>query len=441
VNPLEPADLSIYDRLCRSDDELESWLASGAHHRELAAQLGEAEYQLLAPLARAAASTRVSNDLQIFILPGIMGSQLGRVRTAPWPPNLLWVDPSDIIAGRLAELQLPGKGTFITMGAISFTYFALRLRLKAAGFAVRVFDYDWRLSLVQQGANLVQLLREAAPASVTGPQVGAATKGIALIAHSMGGLLARVALKHNGLEHVKRVITLGTPHNGTFAPVQALRGTYPSVQRLAALDQLHTAEQLAAEVFSTFISLYEMLPGAGTLSDLDLHSPRSWPTTGPQPRSELLRTASAFIAQLAPGDARFTSIVGTGIRTVTGLARRGDDFDYRITSLGDGTVPMASATLAGADNRYVHSEHSALPRSAPVAEAIIALLNGGACSLGAKPAVHHNAATAEVTVSDSTLQSNGGAKVDWRTLAADERRRYFNQLNLAPKQYSATQSQ
>ena len=37
------------------------------------------------------------------------------------------------------------------------------------------------------------------------------------------------------MEHVKRVVLLGTPNFGSFAPVQALRGTYAVVRKIARL--------------------------------------------------------------------------------------------------------------------------------------------------------------------------------------------------------------
>src|SRR5258706_12186450 len=154
----EPADLSIYDKLRRTDEELEAWLVSGAHHRERMAQVGESEYERLAPLARAASLASIDTATQVYILPGIMGSQLGRMRPAPWPANLVWIDPSDIVAGRLSELRLPG-GALVAMGAINFTYLALKLRLKAAGFAVQIFDYDWRHSILRQADLLAARLR------------------------------------------------------------------------------------------------------------------------------------------------------------------------------------------------------------------------------------------------------------------------------------------
>jgi pimeloyl-ACP methyl ester carboxylesterase len=417
----EPADLSIYDKLRRTDEELEALLVSGAHHRELIAQLGEAEYELLAPLARTAATTSSDPGMQVYILPGIMGSQLGRPRAAPWPANLVWIDPLDIVAGRLAELRLPDAGALVAMGAISFSYLALKLRLKAAGFAVQVFDYDWRHSILRQGELLAARLRASSAQRIT------------LLAHSMGGLLARAALAHADLAQVTRVITLGTPHNGTFATLQALRGTYPSVRRLAALDTRHSAEQLSHDVFNTLPSLYEMLPPpGGALSAIDLLAPENWPTTGPQPLHAQLQAARRLHTRITPGDERYTSIVGTGQRTVTGAALVGNDFHYQITTGGDGTVPLISATLAGADNRYVRCEHSDLPRDAKVASEVLALLSNGLCTL---PATAPATPPHPVSVSDTQLRSTFATKLDWRTLAPEERRRYFNELNIAPPQY------
>lgn len=422
MNPNQPADLSIYDRLLHSDEELEGWLASGAHHRELVTSLGEAEYQLLAPLARAAARTAADAATEVFILPGIMGSQLGRPRAAPSLANLLWIDPEDIVAGRLAELRLPEQETLTVMGAISYSYLALKLRLRAAGFAVTMVDYDWRPSILAAGAALAARLRAAT------------AEQLLLVAHSMGGLVARAALALPGLERVARIVNLGAPHQGTLAPVQALRGTYPTVRRLAALDRMHSAEQLAHQVFSSFPSLYEMFPSPGVLTDIDLFAPEQWPQGEPQPDAQLLGAARRFVAQVARGDARHACIIGTGQRTVTGLSRVANDFVYEISSAGDGTVPSACAALPAADNRYISCEHSSLPRDAQVAAAAIALLRDEPCTLAHVPAASSLDA---VRVSDTELRSTYAEKIDWPTLSPEARRRYLNQLNLAPPQYSA----
>ena len=61
----------------------------------------------------------------------------------------------------------------------------------------------------------------------------------------MGGLVARAALAHKGAERIARVIQLGTPNKGAFVAVQALRGTYPLIRRVAMLDLKHSADELA----------------------------------------------------------------------------------------------------------------------------------------------------------------------------------------------------
>jgi hypothetical protein len=122
-------------------------------------------------------------------------------------------------------------------------------------------------------------------------------------------------------------------------------------------------------------------------------------------------------------------------RTVTGVRLDADEFHYQVSDAGDGTVPLASAQLAGCDNYYVRCEHSALPRSATVARAVLELLRQGRTTrLASLPGTRSGR---EVTVSDSQLRSTWNEKVDWAALAPGERRRYLNQLNQPPPQYAA----
>jgi pimeloyl-ACP methyl ester carboxylesterase len=418
MSSIEPADLSVYDRLCRTDAEVEAWLAASTHHRELLTYLGESEYLALAPLARTAASARVELAPVVLIIPGIMGTQLGRPNPAPWPPNLLWPDPIDVVAGRLAALVLPEPVPLITLGAICYSYLALKLRLRAAGFDARIAEYDWRQSVFSSGRTLAASIRACG------------AREVMLLAHSMGGLVARAALNDAAsTATVSRVITLGSPHGGALAPAQALRGVYPTVRRLAAMDLVHSAEQLAADVFASFPSLYEMLPAS-------LMDPAAWPAGPPAPRATLLQAAAVAVPRLAAADERFVCIAGTGQRTATAVQPGASGFDYEITSLGDGTVSAASAVMPRSEPRYCVCEHSALPRSAAIAAAISDLLQGGsgaAALTRAPPPLLPQS----VRVSDAQLRESYASKVDWRALTSEERRRYFNQLNLAPPVYAA----
>jgi hypothetical protein len=417
------AEISIYDRMWHSDAELCAFLAQGRARRELTAAFGVPEYALLAALARKAAVAPRRHAESVYLLPGIMGSQLGMARAAGAPADLLWLDPQDIIAGTLTRLRLPDAAGLGPLGAIPYSYLALQLRLRAAGFAVTVHDYDWRQDLEELASAFAARLRaDPAPA-------------IFLVAHSMGGLIARRALQASEFARVRRLVTLGTPHGGSFGAAQAIRGTYPVVRRLAALDRLHDAEFLAARVFSTFPSLHQMLPPPGPGLSLDLFDADNWPQSGPRPDPRLLAAGRTFAARLPASEPRCIAICGTQQRTVTSMRLAADDFLYQVSDAGDGTVPLASAQLAGSDNYYVRCEHSALPRSATVARAVLELLRHGRTTrLVAQPGPR---TARTVTVSDRQLRTTWSEKVDWAALAPALHRSYLNQLNQPPRQYAA----
>jgi pimeloyl-ACP methyl ester carboxylesterase len=439
------AEISVYDRMCWPEAELERALAGGAHRRELAAYLGGYEYSILAALARqgVAAQRRRSpgrSALKIYLLPGILGSQLGRPRGGGEPPDLLWIDPSDIVQGRLTELRLPPAGAAAPsvqagralrsprlppvqpLGAIVYSYLALKLRLAAAGFDVVLYDYDWRGDMLAAGRALAQRLAAEEAAE------------LALIGHSMGALLARAALAHYGAgtARITRLIGMGAPHGGSIAAVQALRATYPIVGRLAAMDRVHDAQALTRLAFRGFMSLYQLLPAAS--GTLDLFDPQSWPRTGARPHAVLLRAARGFGRHLAAPDQRFISIVGTGQRTVTGIERRGAQFRYQVSSAGDGTVACACATLPGVRSYSLRCEHSELPRSQSVAAALIDLLRRGRTRRLAEGVRAHHGRRSYVT--DASLHRELGRKLDWYRLSIGERRVYLDTLNAPPAAYS-----
>jgi pimeloyl-ACP methyl ester carboxylesterase len=409
-----------YDRFAWGDRQIEEWLASGARRHELSDYFGPAEYRSLAALARRAHTARVSESApRVLIVPGIMGSQLGLARTAPLPNDIVWLDPLDIQRGRLAALRLPAAAPIVPLGVVLFSYLRLKLYLRAAGFAAEFHDYDWRLSIAQSGRALAERLRALRPARV------------AIVAHSMGGLVSRAALALGDTRHLERLVLLGTPNCGSFAAVQALRGTYAVVRKVACLAQRASAESLAAEIFSTFPSLYELLPwGSCSAADSDLFDARGWPAAGPRPHAELLEAARASQRQLAPPDERFAIIAGVGAATVTAVRRRSEEFLYTLTRGGDGTVPLASALLPGVRSAYARVAHSDLTRSPVVAAAVVDLLLRG--STTRLPSRWMGAARAAAQVSDGQLRHTHAEKVDWAALTPTERRLFLENLNEPP---------
>lgn len=412
-----------YDRLAFSDEQAEQLLVTGNHSRELIAFFGEAEYRYLTRLARKAHQVPLAPDApRVFIVPGIMGSQLGRARRAPLPNDVLWIDPVDIQTGRLTMLRMPEGSTanpIISLGIVLHTYLRLKLQLRLAGFAPYCHHYDWRLDIAHLGRQLAERVQAEKHSPVM------------IVAHSMGGLVARAAAAHLDTQSVQRIVLLGTPNRGSFAVVQALRGTYAVVRKIARLAHAHSAEALAAEVFSTFPSLYQLMPANSVSGNLDLLDPEHWPSSGPSPRAELMAKARSFDRVLAGPDERFAVIVGVGQETVTRVARRNDDFVYTITRAGDGTVPAVCAGLSGASTYYTKVAHSELTRDDGVAGAIVDILRKG--STRRLDADWRSSALAEARISDRQLRSTHTAKVDWIHLTPEERRIFLQTLNEPPK--------
>ncbi len=414
-----PDHVTPYDRFALSDTQIEDLLATGEQQRELIAYFGTQEYRELATLARKAARVSTETAPLVFVVPGIMGSQLGLLRQAPLPNDVLWLDPIDIEVGRLSALRLPDAAPIVSLGAVLYSYLRLKLHLRAAGFAAVFHDYDWRLGIDELGRAFAKRLRAQKHDRVM------------VVAHSMGGLVARAALALPGTEKVARIVLMGTPNFGSFAPVQALRGTYAVVRKIARLVQSSSAETMAAEIFNTFPSLYHMLPLATRNGGPDLLEPGEWPQSNPRPRAELLASARCVQSALAPADHRFAVVVGVGEETVTAVTRRKDEFVYTITRRGDGTVPAISAELPGALMHYATVAHSDLTRDRVVAAAVIDLLRKG--TTRRLPRSWAGRSRAEARISDRQLRRTHVQKVDWAGLEPEQRRRFLQNLNEPPE--------
>ena len=345
------------------DDEFENALIAGTHAGMLEAYLGEAEYEELRKWAQAANRAGVRGGPRVIILPGIMGSKIGRKRLIF--DDVLWIDPLEIAVGRLSRLALGKKATrYEPVGVILLAYLKLKLRLKAKGFDAEFYPFDWRLDLKLLGKQLADYLRKEKHRKVN------------LIAHSMGGLVARSAIAHKAPK-IRRLIMLGTPNHGSFVPVQAIRGVYPIVRKFAALDLKHSADELSSDVFSTFPGLYQMLPWKEKFDSVDLYDINTWPPKGPRPRTAILKNAPASQEFLAPASDRFFLIAGVNQETVVGLKREGSEFIYESSVEGDGTVPLEFAKLPDIPTYYIEESHGSLPNNATVAQAVSDLLKFG----------------------------------------------------------------
>ncbi|HLW23354.1 MAG TPA: hypothetical protein VKT22_03210 [Steroidobacteraceae bacterium] len=409
----------------RADDrQILDALSRGRHRRGLAEYFGErmhGELEHLAHLAHRAAARSSAPRRKVLIVPGMMGSRLAPARAT----STVWIDPEHIASGALARLALREHRPAPVRGVLLHAYALLHLKLRIAGFAPEFFAYDWRRGIAELGAQLAEHLRAA-----DAPRL--------LIAHSMGGLVARSALAQRPHLRLERLILVGTPHRGCFDPVLALRGTHPFVRSLARLDRRHSASWLAARVFSTFRGLYDLLPERDG-GALDLLRATRWPSAGPRPNARLIARARRARTALAPADGRMVQIAGVGHPTIEAVLPGPGGFAYFTRVQGDGTVPVARTRLAGLRTWYVQAEHGALLRHARVIPALLDLLRmGDTRRLAPRPSQALQSLSparrrARTRTDDAVLSASPASKIELRGLDRAQRAALLEELDGVPR--------
>ncbi len=388
--------------------QLRQQLRSGRNRESLQGYLGADQYRELQALALAAERRRTRGGPRVYVLPGIMGSRIGRARSGLLPDDLLWVDPIEICAGRLLELALPRGNRFRALGVMLLSYLKLKLQLEIAGFDAAFHPFDWRQNIDALGRELHERVRRDG------------AKRVSLVAHSMGGLVSRAAVALDRDRKIDRLIMLGTPNFGSFAPVQALRGIYPAVRKIAALDLRHSAEDLARKVFTTFPGLHQMLPAPERFDGVDLYDAAMWPADGAVPQRTLLKDVARVRKTLAPTDERFTLIAGVDQETIMDLTRVDGSFEYRAGNQGDGTVPLDFALLPGCRTYYIQESHASLVNNNTVVSATIDLLRGE--TTARLPDEWRRTREATRTVSEAELRGQFTEKRPWGEIGLEERR-------------------
>lgn len=179
----------------------------------------------------------------LYVLPGLMGSELAQTSAVYQRPEQGWVrDPTYASGDQRApvwrKVQWIDRTNFLSDENVSALrisatavnapvlptrpipgfYDALLNRLRRdvpPDWSVIPWAWDWRGDLWLQGAQLALFIR------AQGPCEG----GHRLLGHSCGGLVARACYadlaRTSEQSLIPRIVTLGTPHYGTYSPALA----------------------------------------------------------------------------------------------------------------------------------------------------------------------------------------------------------------------------
>jgi len=351
----------------------------------------DSQYTLLdgpsrAVISRGGREIKRKDDAPIcFLLPGIMGShiQLGSDR--------IWFDPINMIAGEMARLRVDAQGASAD-GWMDRNYEMLARHL-ADSHEVRPFAYDWRLSITDAAARFGRELDQAmADARVRG-------KPVRIVAHSMGGLVARLALKDrwDPFKAIpgSRLLQLGTPNNGSHSIAAVLMARDDFVQTIERWFDWRNDMGEFLGIVRDFPGVLELLPWPGDNGlacdghdyfdaglwqdwhgkDGDPRKGRAWRP----PQNEPLTAARAAIAELlgAPLDPECTLYVAG--RAPTPIAVRVDDGQVEIGWIdqGDGRVPWKTGIPPGVPVWYTDAVHGDLANHEKAFEAYRELIENG----------------------------------------------------------------
>lgn len=249
------------------------------------------------------------------------------------------------------------------------------------------FAYDWRKSNVETAKLLKDKIDEAKQKGKT-PRVD-------VVAHSMGGLVARQYIESDEYENdVQHLITLGTPHQGSPNAYLMLEGGIVSDEAILGNKKEKFIEKLKEIFFFSgakeegyfnlreyirekFISVKDLLPTYNYLRDAKTLDIKSYPDN--YPRNEFLENLNSP-ANLEKfhnrPNLKFLNLVGVEGEDKTveiirvgdpqgflwphgypeGLNKKGGDHGLELGD-GDGTVPLKSVSDIGSVEKLPLTHH------------------------------------------------------------------------------------
>lgn len=329
-----------------------------------------------------------------YLVPGLAGSELA---TSPDGRGVVWCSYTSLAFGGLRRLELAADGfqpqpphgrELYPVGQLGGYYdqaaAGLADQLGQVGWTVNRWSLDWRKRTRPSGRDLA--LSVMALRNIDLP--------VAIVGHSHGGLVARACwaelVAAGESARVTRIVTLGTPHWGSYRVAQVWGGDDDSVRQLQILSwgpaagsplgslligAIPYSSAEIARIAESWPSFYEVLPVIGAPRSsadtfrADLYTSENW-RSSPKPSQALLSEArTSFHAWLLspaslPPAWVLTTVAGDGVPTPATLyapQALGRNVALGSSAAGDGSVTVDSALVEDSASYIVRSQHNDLP--------------------------------------------------------------------------------
>ncbi len=344
--------------------------------------------------ATCALGGRLVSSRFVFFIPGIFGSELSVPGGTIWPPSVAdfigsYFDQS-VLDSKLRRRDNVTVGSVIRKAGGNQVYARILDRLSQQARALRdervIFEpipYDWRQSVL----DCARQVGQSVTAAFNAHNARSEGSDVVIVAHSMGGLVARMLLETDlarempWVGSVRGLIAIGTPHRGSVDAMMAVGGRVSqfglkgeTIRRLVVdgvieslVDLLPPREQLLI-VQQDGLSATNLLT---TSQFLQRHDEAIWARYNRNNRT------SALLGLQRPNDSvPYICVASATHKTAVRLHRLGTT----LTSIpylraGDGRVAIDSVLLPNAVPIYAKGDHTTVCDE-PIIETIIFQLLG-----------------------------------------------------------------
>jgi pimeloyl-ACP methyl ester carboxylesterase len=268
------------------------------------------------------------------------------------------------------------------------------------------YPYDWRLPLSASIDGLINLVNKTWQENGQSP--------IHIVAHSMGGLLVRLALHQypNMLKHIGRIVYLATPHFGSPAIAFYVRYHFRGTWSMYFLGK-----HISSKTFRSLWGPISLLPAPGGIyptsninshpcGNFEFYDANAWEVEMTDEERESFQKAlnaareqhkllhkqleemtqeerdkTAIIAGVGYEMPFFINAQDSWLNGKAKWNRKAGDIHYD----GDGSVSLASSVIDVAEKRYCVCEHAEMPNVPAVSLDVFEFLRSQKMTLPISP--------------------------------------------------------